>query len=176
MRDRDSSRLIGNRQGRSPWLFMALWSVWLPFLAPPIWNLLQARGAGAIGPGRLAATLGGLGLFVTLYLVLTWRNARRLAGAPVPAVDLPAVEWLGISGMAALSLALALLGAVNNTTLFEPLIFTSAYAGGRLPPARAAVTMVALDGLAVLAGLANGVNGRALVAALAFISVVGAAV
>jgi len=172
MTDRDSGGLVPRGRGRSPWLLWLLWAVWLPFLAPPIWNLLHAPPEQP----RLIAALGGIAVFAAHYLILTWRNARRLVESPAPPGQVTTGDWLAIGGMAALSLALALLGNVNGSTLFEPLIFTSAYAGGRLPPARAVLVVAALDGLGVLAGLLSGAGGRAMVAALAFISVVGAAV
>src|SRR5713226_7628239 len=126
MSERDSSGPARTGRGRSPWPLLLMWAVWLPFLALPIWNLLHAPPALP----RLIAALAGIAVFVALYLVLTWRNARRLVSLPAPPAQPAAATWLAIGGMAGLSLALALLGNVNGTTLFEPLIFTSAYAGG----------------------------------------------
>jgi two-component system sensor histidine kinase DesK len=148
-----------------------LWAVWLLFLAQPVWTLLAAPP----GTLRLAATLAGLALFSALYLALAWQNAARLTNTLAPAAA-TRTDWLAVSALAALGIAVTLLGTVNGTTLFEPLIFTSAFAAGRLPPRLAAVAVAALDVLAVAVGLASGVSSAALVAALAFISVVGVAV
>jgi len=156
---------------RSPvWLWL-LWAVWLFFLAQPIWTLVHAPPALP----RLAAALAGLAVFVLVYLVLAWGNARRLTSRPAPLAPTLG-DWAATSGLAALALLVTLSGNVNGTTLFEPLIFASAFAAGRLPVRWAILVVLALDILAMLAGLAGRVGGQAMVAALAFITVVGAAV
>ncbi len=63
----------------SPWLIWGIWIFWLFFLIQVVVSILQVA---ALGPKIL--DLLGIGIFISLYLWITWQEAHLLS-QPVPA-------------------------------------------------------------------------------------------
>ena len=149
---------------RSAYLLWLIWVVWLPFAIPEIRNLLQSHFSMI----RLVATLVAVALFYCVYLWATWRNTQRLIGASSEE-DTILAQWLPI----AVLLVLSFIAVTLSQEIGTPFIFTSAYIGGRLAPARAVQSIIVLALLVAISGLLDNFSWSYLVQGIFLIVVVG---
>lgn len=61
-------------ESRSPYLVWLIWVIWLPFIIPPLVNLLQSHPPSL----RLLAILVEVALFLAIYLWATWQTLTVL--------------------------------------------------------------------------------------------------
>lgn len=133
--------------GVSPFLLWFIWLLWLFFLAQPLGALLAAPASA-----RKVIALGGMALFVALYLVATWQNAWRLSReTPEDAPGLPWREWGPVAALTILAVAMTLLA---GETALGSMIYVSAALCGRLRGWRAFTAVLGLTLLVALLGLA----------------------
>jgi len=133
-------------ESRSPYLVWLIWVIWLPFIIPPLVNLLQSHPPSL----RLLAILVEVALFLAIYLWATWQTAHRLVTPSMTTGHIQTSIWLIIAVLATLSFTIALSGQANQW--LGPFIFTSGYAGGSLRTARATLAVVVLTLLLVILG------------------------
>lgn len=125
-------------------LWPLLWIVWLPNLAPPLMALFQHHPT----PLRAGAVIGGVTLFVVLYLWSAMQNPLSHAAYPAPILQsVNRWPWVPVAALAALSATIIL---ADGPAWLCLLIFTSASVGGRFSLGQ---SVGVLAGLAVLAGI-----------------------
>ena len=129
----------------APALLWIIWLFWLFFLVQPLSQLL------ALPPSpQKAISLGGLALFVALYLWTTWQNAWRLSRETPSHTGPLWREWGPIAALLAVGVAMTLLA---GQSALGSLIYVSAALCGRLGARRAVIAVVGLALLAALLGV-----------------------
>jgi two-component system sensor histidine kinase DesK len=125
---------------RSPYLVWLIWVVWLPFVIPPLANLLQS----SLPLWHLLPILTGVALFFAIYLLATWQTAQRLVKSSPRTRWTETSIWLITAVLAVLSFVLAL--SDRTAQWLALFFFTSGYAGGSLRTISAllASTMLAI--------------------------------
>lgn len=138
-----------SNNGYSPYILWLVWIVWLPFIAPPIVQLLQSHAQ----PLLLITMLVCIALFFCIYVWATLQNARSLVASEPEQVANP--KWLTIALLILLGLVLILVGAGKGygNGWFGMFIYTSAYISGRLSTLQAILTVVALTILTIVLGV-----------------------
>jgi two-component system, NarL family, sensor histidine kinase DesK len=134
---------------RAIFLRWLVWVVWLPFLVAPITTLFQSSPS----PLRLAVVLGGVLLFVAIYIWTAWQLARMVATGTLPASPSGGIRrwfpWPSIVIMAVLCLALVRGDASGWGEMFY---YISACVGAVLPVLAAVAGIVGLD-LLIFSGI-----------------------
>src|SRR5512146_31116 len=138
----------------SPVLLWIIWLFWLFFLVQPLSQLL------ALPPSpQKVISLGGLALFIALYLWATWQNAWRLSReTPAPAGPLWR-EWGPIAALLVVGVAMTLLA---GQSALGSLIYVSAGLCGRLGARGGVIAVVGLALLAALLGVIIGAPPEAI--------------
>jgi two-component system sensor histidine kinase DesK len=125
-----------------------VWIVWLAFLIAPISSLLQSKSQ----PLRVVVILGGVLLFVLIYLWTSWRMARSLVTGVTGHKDSVLMRWFPrpeIVALILLCLALMQIGGLDWGQLFY---YIAACMGAVLPIGLAAAGILGLD-LILIAGV-----------------------
>lgn len=129
-----------------PALLWIIWLLWLFFLYQPLSQLLALPSS----PQKVIS-LGGLALFVGLYLWATWQNAWRLSrDTPAPASTAFWQAWGPILALLVVGVAMALLA---GQSALGSLIYVSAGLCGRLDGRHVGFAIVGLTLLAALLGV-----------------------
>jgi two-component system sensor histidine kinase DesK len=132
---------------RAVFLRWLVWVVWLPFLIAPIAALFQSSPS----PLRVVVILGGVLLFVVIYLWTAWQLARMLATGTLPPSSSRGTRlwfpWPSIAVMTLLCLALTR-GA--GTAWGEMFYYISACVGAVLPISAAVAGIIGLDILVIM--------------------------
>lgn len=155
---------------RGAFLWWLMWVLWLPFFIPSVQVLVLAHPA----PVRLVASAVGAALYFAVYLSVTWKCARYLAGplprsAPVGASAL--IE--PIITLMALTLGLV---ALNPTGWSELFYYTASAIAGWLPTRQAVRMMFALLALLVVTNLITRATLADTAYSVVFVGVIGFAV
>ncbi len=148
-------------------LVWLIWVVWLPFLLPPIFNLLARKPSLPYFASILVINL----VFAGLYLWATWRNGSALAGSLKAAPLSLRARWMVIAVLTILAVLLALVG--GSSSWMSPFIFISAYLGGALPAKKAGWALAGLAGLTILTVRLISVDWADLESPLTYVIVVG---
>lgn len=132
-------------EGRSPLLLWLIWGVWLPLIIPSFIRLFQAH----LSLLHLIATLFGVALFFSIYLLASWRRAVDLVATSTLPRHTEMFTWLAIAALTILGLILTLFGGSEWQSLFY---YTSGYVGGSLLIRRAIPVIFVITLLATVAG------------------------
>jgi two-component system sensor histidine kinase DesK len=134
---------------RAVFMRWLVWVVWLPFLIAPITTLFQSSPS----PLRLAVVLGGVLLFVAIYVWTAWQLARMVATGTLPASPSGGIRrwfpWPSIVIMTVLCLALVRGDASGWGEMFY---YISACVGAVLPILAAVAGIAGLD-LLIFSGI-----------------------
>ncbi len=97
----------GQLSDKLVWL---IWVIWLPFLLPPIIELLASKPSLPYLTSILVINL----VFAGLYLWATWRNGSVLTGS-IKAVPLSLRDrWMVIAALTILAVLLAFVGGSSS--------------------------------------------------------------
>ncbi|HEX8730727.1 MAG TPA: sensor histidine kinase [Ktedonobacterales bacterium] len=133
--------------GVSPFLLWLIWLFWLFFLVQPLSQSL------ALPPSPLKAiSLGGLALFIALYLIATWQNAWRLSRETPE--DAPEPRWLAWGPVAALTILAVVMTLMAGETALGSMIYVSAALCGRLSGRQVIFAVAGLTALVASLGYA----------------------
>jgi two-component system sensor histidine kinase DesK len=164
-----NSSMETRTKGLSPYLLWLIWIIWLPFLTPAFMELFQAHPPVL----SLVLYLGGMIVFIGIYMLATLRCAWNLVTPPSPSRYSTLATWLPIGAMVVLSIALT---PGYGKDWYDVYIMTSACVAGSLPVRRAALAVVGLDLLIVLMAVIRSAHYGLfdLFQLLIFVTVVGA--
>jgi two-component system, NarL family, sensor histidine kinase DesK len=125
-----------------------VWVVWLAFLIDPISSLLRSKPT----PLMVVAVLGGVLLFVLIYLWTSWCMARSLVTGVIAARDTVLMRWFPWPAITALTLLCIALMQIDGLSWGQLFYYIAASVGGVVPVSLAAAGIVGLD-LIVIAGV-----------------------
>jgi two-component system, NarL family, sensor histidine kinase DesK len=140
----DVKRLDGPKEEgdfQSTLLRWLIWIVWLAFLIAPIASLLQSKPP----PLRVVVVLGGVLLFVLIYLWTSWRLARSLVTGITRRTDSVVMRWFPWPAIIALTVLCIALMQIDGLDWGQLFYYIAACVGGALPIALAAAGIVGLD-------------------------------
>jgi two-component system sensor histidine kinase DesK len=125
-----------------------VWIVWLPFLVAPIASLVQSKSP----PLHVVVVLGGVLLFVLIYLWTSWCIARSLVTGVTAGKDSVLMRWFPWPAIIALTLLCLALMQIDGLGWGQLFYYIAACVGGVLPIALAAAGIAGLD-LILIAGV-----------------------
>jgi two-component system sensor histidine kinase DesK len=125
-----------------------VWIVWLAFLIAPISALLQSNPP----PLHVVVVLGGVLLFVLIYLWTSWCMARSLVTGVTAEKDSVLMRWFPWPSIIALTLLCLALMQIDGLGWGQLFYYIAACVGGVLPVALAVAGIAGLD-LILIAGV-----------------------
>ncbi|MFI5277178.1 MAG: sensor histidine kinase [Ktedonobacterales bacterium] len=148
-----------------PALLWIIWLLWLFFLYQPLSILLALPSSP-----RKVIDLGGMALFLGLYLWATWQNAWRLSReTPAPAGPF----WRAWGPILALLLVAVTLALVAGQSALGGLIYVSAALCGRLDGRRIVYAIIGMPLLVTLLGVISGAPPDAILQIVFIVPAVG---
>jgi two-component system sensor histidine kinase DesK len=125
-----------------------VWIVWLAFLIAPVSSLLQSKPP----PLTVVVVLGGVLLFVLIYLWTSWCMARSLVAGVTGRQGSVLMRWFPWPAIIALTLLCSALIHIDGLGWGQLFYYIAACVGGILPVALAAAGIIGLD-LIVIGGV-----------------------
>jgi hypothetical protein len=128
----DVKRLDAPKADGDSQAILLRWVVWLPWLAfliAPIFSLLQSKPT----PLTVVVVLGGVLLFVLIYLWTSWCMARSLVTDVTGRKDSVLMRWFPWPAIIALTLLCIALMQINGLGWGQLFYYIAACVGGVLP-------------------------------------------